>query len=74
MMAQLKSQPRPKKYLGTPSVAERYDRTVRTVQRWLVAPPAGFPKPVKHNGRWLWSLDDLDAYDAELARANVGVA
>ena len=60
---------RPRRYIGTTGVAERYARSVRTVQRWLVVPPPDFPKPVKVYGRWRWDVEHLDAYDDAILQA-----
>ena len=59
----IREAPKQRRYIGTVGVATRYGRAVRTVQRWLAVPPEGFPIPRKHNGRWLWDVAELDAYD-----------
>jgi hypothetical protein len=46
-------------------VAERYDRTPRTIDRWRTDPKTGFPPGRRGlNGRWEWTDEELDAFGA----------
>lgn len=57
-----------KRYIGSAAVAKRYDRTLRTIARWSKNPPSGFPRPLQINGKNLWDLAALEAYEAVAAR------
>ena len=52
-----------KKFVGSAVVAKRYARTLRTIARWSRNPPAGFPRPLRINGKNLWDLAALEAYE-----------
>ena len=58
---------KPKRYLPTRKLCERYDRDPRTLARWIKNPPDGFPSPVMINGRWLWDEDEIEDYERYLA-------
>ena len=62
-----------KRYVGSGVVAKRYARTPRTVARWSQNPPAGFPRPLRINGKNLWDLAALEAYEVSQASQS-GVA
>jgi hypothetical protein len=49
--------------------AERYDVSVRTIERWEVDPKLNYPKSMIRNGRRYDSEEALDAWDAECAAA-----
>jgi hypothetical protein len=49
-------------------VAERYDVTVRTLERWDEKPELGFPPPVRIRRRRYREIDKLDAWDRANAR------
>jgi hypothetical protein len=49
-------------------VAERYDVTVRTLERWDEKPDLGFPPAVRIRRRRYREIDKLDAWDAANAR------
>jgi hypothetical protein len=53
-------------------VLERYLICDRTLDRWVVNPALGFPKPVIINRRRYWRVADLAAW--ERVRAKGGVA
>jgi hypothetical protein len=49
-------------------VAERYDCTVRTLERWDKTPGLEFPKPTYIRRRRFRDSDELDAWDRANAR------
>ena len=49
-------------------VAERYDVTVRTLERWDVTPDLEFPKPIYIRRRRFRAASALDQWDAANAR------
>ena len=49
-------------------VAERYDVTVRTLERWDATPGLEFPKPVYIRRRRFREVSELDRWDAANAR------
>jgi hypothetical protein len=49
-------------------VAERYDCTVRTLERWDQIPELEFPKPIYIRRRRFRDSDELDAWDRANAR------
>jgi hypothetical protein len=53
-------------------VAERYDVTVRTLERWDQKPELGFPPPVYIRRRRFREIENLDAWDRANARKVVG--
>jgi predicted DNA-binding transcriptional regulator AlpA len=50
-----------KKLLRTSSVAERYDRSQRTIDRW--ATTGDLPKPTIIRGHKYWDEEELDQFD-----------
>lgn len=55
-------QTKQKKLLPSARVAERYDVTVRSIDRWVAE--GDFPKPThRFTNRNYWSEDVLDAFD-----------
>jgi hypothetical protein len=55
--------------LTTAQVARRYNKTIRTVDRWIADARSNFPKPTHViNGRKHWTEEVLEAYDAACAR------
>lgn len=56
-----------KRYLPSPQTAKRYGVSDRTLARWIKDPPAGFPTPIKINGRWYWEEGELESYERALA-------
>jgi hypothetical protein len=59
-------------YLTRAQLAKRYQRTTRTIDRWVEFGSNGFPKPLDINGRPLWRIDLVEAYEA--SRVRMGVA
>lgn len=57
------------KYLTGPQVEVRYQKSYMTIYRWVRDDRLGFPKPMNINGRLLFSVADLDAFDAQQRRA-----
>jgi hypothetical protein len=53
-------------------VAERYDVTVRTLERWDEKPHLGFPPAVYVRRRRFREIEKLDAWDRANARKVVG--
>lgn len=57
-------------YIDTPTVCRRYQKSTRTVHRWVQKPecaPPGFPKPVKLNRKHHWSEAELVAWERAIA-------
>jgi len=52
-----------KRKLADRQVAQRYDVSVRTLERWDLKPELGFPKPIRINGRRYRDAAKLDAWD-----------
>jgi hypothetical protein len=67
-LAALEAQMPPRRNRGRNSkkqVAERYNRTPRTIDRWRTDPESGFPPGQRGvNGRWEWTSEELAAFDA----------
>lgn len=57
----------PDQYLPSRRVRERYGVSDMTLHRWEHNPASAFPKPIRINGRRLWSLQALEAYERRLA-------
>ena len=55
------------KYLNSSTLCVRYSISRRTLARWLVDPPKGFPKSLLLNGRHLWREDEIEAWERTLA-------
>jgi hypothetical protein len=51
------------KYLPTAKVAERYGRTPRTIERWLVNEKLNFPQPFYINRFKYWNIDELETWE-----------
>jgi hypothetical protein len=49
-------------------VAERYDVSVRTLERWDLQPDLGFPPPIHIRRRRYREIAKLDAWDTANAR------
>jgi hypothetical protein len=56
--------------LPTVAVAQRYDVSVRTVDRWAEDPVLKFPKPLVINRRRYWILRQLRAWDLTRIRTS----
>jgi hypothetical protein len=52
--------------LPTGAVAQRYQVTPRSVDRWWKNPKLGFPQPIFINERKYWSLADLEKWERKL--------
>lgn len=59
----------PKQFLTKPNLARRWQKTPRTIDRWIENPPAGFPSPIIINGRKHWDLDLVEKYERACAAA-----
>jgi hypothetical protein len=59
------------KYLPTVKVAERYGRTPRTIEQWLVNQNLDFPRPVYINRFKYWNIDELETWERKRAAASV---
>jgi hypothetical protein len=69
---QLPSPPKRKPFLlADRLVAERYDVTVRTLERWDGKPDLGFPPPVYIRRRRFRVIEKLDEWDRANARKMV---
>jgi hypothetical protein len=49
--------------------AQRYDVSVRTIERWEADPKLNFPQSMIRNGRRYDNEENLDAWDTECAAA-----
>lgn len=56
-----------KQFLTKPNLARRWQKTSRTIDRWLENPAEGFPVPVIIGGRKHWDLDDIEAFERACA-------
>lgn len=54
-------------FLTSSQLGERYQRTQRTLARWIKNPPQGFPQPVRLNGRNLWPQEKIENWERSLA-------
>lgn len=62
---------RQKEFLTKPSLARRWQKTPRTIDRWTKRPPAGFPAPIIIGGRKHWDLDVVEAYERSCAAGDI---
>jgi hypothetical protein len=44
-------------------VAERYQHTIRTIERWTADPALGFPQPIYIGKAPLWDLEELELWE-----------
>ena len=58
-----------KRKLADRQVAQRYDVSVRTLERWDLKPELGFPKPIRINGRRYRDLAELEALERAQAKS-----
>jgi hypothetical protein len=58
------------RWLSTPSVAERFDVTPRTLNNWKDQIP-DFPIPAVVNGRKLWKESEIIEWEKRLVRAKI---
>jgi predicted DNA-binding transcriptional regulator AlpA len=54
-------------FLTGPQVQRRYQKSHVTIWRWMRDPALGFPEPIRINGRNLWRLVDLEAWESAQA-------
>jgi predicted DNA-binding transcriptional regulator AlpA len=54
-------------FLTSSQLGERYQRTQRTLARWIKNPPQGFPQPVRLDGRNLWPQEKIENWERSLA-------
>jgi len=59
--------PESTKRLPTGGVAQKFNVTPRSVDRWWKNPNLNFPQPIFINGRKYWSVGDLDKWQREQA-------
>jgi hypothetical protein len=55
--------------IPTRQVAERYNVTLRSIDRWSADPELGFPQPIKINTRNYFDSNELDNFDRARAQA-----
>lgn len=58
------------KLAPTRKVMQRYSCSDRTIDRWVMDPDLGFPKPFYIKRRRYWRESDLDRFDAARAEAS----
>jgi predicted DNA-binding transcriptional regulator AlpA len=44
-------------------IADRYQHSVRTIERWWKDPAVGFPQPIFIGKSPLWDLDKIEAWE-----------
>jgi hypothetical protein len=54
------------RWLSTNTLAERFDKTTRTLGTWERTRPNGFPLPARVNGRKFWREDEIVAWEKSL--------
>jgi predicted DNA-binding transcriptional regulator AlpA len=55
-------------YCDATRTAARYNKTIRTIDRWADDPRMGFPQPVYLGRMRFWRVADLEAWEAEQVR------
>ena len=55
-------------FLPSREVRRRYGVSDMGLWRWLRRPDLGFPKPIIINGRRLWKLSELQAWEISRAK------
>jgi predicted DNA-binding transcriptional regulator AlpA len=55
--------------VSTRHIRERYDKTERTIHRWMKDDRLGFPQPIRINGRLYVKLGELEAWEAKQGNA-----
>ena len=61
-------------FLSRKTVAERYEKSTRTIERWENDPNLGFPQPLDVNGRKLHSEPQLIRWERTRAAPNSNAA
>ncbi len=54
-------------HMDISEVAERYGKTIRTIERWLADEKLGFPKPIVINKRRFFRASELQQFDSHAA-------
>jgi hypothetical protein len=62
------------RFLGAGALCARYDVSRRTLSRWIVDPPSGFPASIVLRGRHLWRVDELQAWEVTLIKSAASTA
>jgi predicted DNA-binding transcriptional regulator AlpA len=57
----------PNGFLTSSQLSERYQRTQRTLARWIKNPPDDFPRPIRLNGRNLRPQEKIENWERQLA-------
>jgi hypothetical protein len=55
------------RYLSRRKQAERYDKSIKTIERWGDDPALGYPPEIDINGRKFRKLSDLEAWERQRA-------
>ena len=58
-----------KRYLSRRAQAERYGRSVRSIERWGKNPALKLPPELEINGHWFRSLEELEDWERKRAAA-----
>jgi predicted DNA-binding transcriptional regulator AlpA len=64
-MARTKINPNSSELLPDPRIADRYQVTSRTIDRWDRQPELGFPRPIRINGRKYRYIHELETWERE---------
>jgi predicted DNA-binding transcriptional regulator AlpA len=62
------------RFLTGPEVDRRYSRSAMTRWRWSKDATLGFPVPMKVNGRLLYRLSELEAWERRMAATSGAAA
>lgn len=54
-------------HMDIADVAERYGKTIRTIERWIADEKLGFPKPIVINKRRFFRASELQQFDSNAA-------
>ena len=52
-------------------LARRWSKSPRTIARYMIERPKGFPTPITLGGRWHFRLADVEAYEAALVSGSM---
>jgi hypothetical protein len=58
------------RYLSRQAQAQRYDKSVRTIERWGKNPDLEYPGEIEINGRYLRPLSKLERWEQKRAAAS----
>jgi hypothetical protein len=53
-------------FLGSGALCARYDVSRRTLARWIVNPPPGFPQSMVLQRRHLWRLEEVETWERSM--------